>query len=175
MQTTELRDLFTAPGDFATVYLDASHDTEDADRALRLRWQQARAGLEEQGADRPTVDFLEEAVVDGARPVGTAGRALVASAGRVLLDAWLQVPPATPVVRYSSLPYLLPLAAQSVPAVPYLVVIMDRIGANVRGYSSHGELAGKVTVGGTTRSPWTPGPAAAPTASTRPRWRPRCG
>jgi hypothetical protein len=76
---------------------------------------------------------LERAVLAGARPVGKVGRALIASAGRVLLDTSLAVPPATPVVRWSSLPYLLPLAAQNVPSVPYVVVIMDRVGADLRG------------------------------------------
>src|SRR5438445_1294987 len=148
METTELRDLIIAPGNFATVYLDASHDTEDAAHALRLRWQEARDELERQGVDEPTVHQLEQTVIDGAKPVGPAGRALIASAGRVLLDTWLPVPPATPVVRYSSLPYLLPLAGQHVPVVPYVVVIMDRIGGDLRGYGAHGELAGKVTVDG---------------------------
>jgi hypothetical protein len=148
METTELRDLVIAPGEFASVYLDASHDTEDAERALRLRWQQVRTELADQGADDATVRRLEEAVVDGAKPVGTAGRALIASAGRVLLDSWLPVPPATPIVRYSSLPYLLPLAGQYVPAVPHVVVIMDRIGADLRGYGPRGELAEKVSVDG---------------------------
>ncbi|GAA3440548.1 hypothetical protein [Kutzneria kofuensis] len=148
METTELRELITAPGDFASVYLDASHDTEDAEHALQLRWQEIRSGLEDQGADRATVEELEQAVLAGAKPVGTAGRALIASAGRVLLDTWLPVPPPTPIVRWSSLPYLLPLASQNVPPVPYVVVIMDRIGADLRGYSSSGELAGKATVDG---------------------------
>jgi peptide subunit release factor 1 (eRF1) len=148
METTELRDLITAPGEFASVYFDASHDTEDAQHALRLRWQEIRSSLEDQGADTATVRELEQAVIDGAKPIGTAGRALIASGGRVLLDTWLPVPPATPIVRCSSLPYLLPLAAQNVPPVPYVVVIMDRIGADLRGYGSGGELAEKTTVDG---------------------------
>ncbi|MFI9387476.1 Vms1/Ankzf1 family peptidyl-tRNA hydrolase [Kutzneria sp. NPDC052558] len=148
METTELRDLVVAPGDFASVYLDASHDTEDAEQALRLRWQEIRAALEDQHADRPTVRELEQTVLEGAKPVGRAGRALIASAGRVLLDTWLPVPPATPVVRWSTLPYLLPLAAQHVPPLPYVVVITDRLGADLRGYGPHGELTARTTVDG---------------------------
>jgi len=148
METTELRELITAPGRFATVYFDASHNTEDAEHTTQLRWQEIRAGLNDQGADRSTVRELEQAVLAGAKPVGKVGQALIASAGRVLLDTWLPVPPATPVVRWSSLPYLLPLAAQNVPPVAYVVVIMDRIGADLRGYSNHGELAEKATVDG---------------------------
>ncbi|MEV6612176.1 hypothetical protein [Kutzneria sp. NPDC051319] len=148
MQTTELRELVTAPGDFASVYFDASHDTEDSDHATQLRWQEIRAALDGQGADRSTVEELEQAILTGAKPVGSAGRALIASAGRVLLDTWLAVPPTTPVVRWSSLPYLLPLAAQNVPPVAYVVVIMDQVGADLRGYSARGELAGRATVDG---------------------------
>jgi Bacterial archaeo-eukaryotic release factor family 2 len=148
METTQLRELITAPGAFASVYLDASHDTEDAEHAMQLRWQEIRAELDEQGADGPTVQELENAVLAGAKPVGRIGRALIASAGRVLLDTWLPVPPATPIVRWSSLPYLLPLAAQNVPPVPYVVVIMDRIGADLRGYAASGELATRATVDG---------------------------
>jgi hypothetical protein len=149
METTQLRDLITAPGAFASVYLDASHDTEDAEHTTQLRWQEIRAGLEAQGADGPTVQELETAIVAGAKPVGRVGRAVIASAGRLLLDTWLPVPPATPIVRWSSLPYLLPLAAQNVPPVAYVVVIMDRAGADLRGYADSGELATRATVDGT--------------------------
>jgi hypothetical protein len=138
----------TAPGTFASVYLDATHDTEDAEHALRLRWQEVRAELASQGADDATAAELEQTVLFGPKAVGPAGRALIASAGRVLLDKWLPVPPATPIVRHSELPYLLPLAAQAVPPVPYVVVIADRIGADLRGYAAHGELAGKLSVHG---------------------------
>jgi len=65
METTQLRDLITAPGAFASVYFDASHDTEDAEHTTQLRWQEIRAGLEDQGADQATVQELEQAVLAG--------------------------------------------------------------------------------------------------------------
>ncbi|WP_018681180.1 hypothetical protein [Actinokineospora enzanensis] len=55
MHTAELRDLVRHPGPFASVYLDFSHDTEDAEVQRRLRWRAARESLLDQGADPSTV------------------------------------------------------------------------------------------------------------------------
>jgi hypothetical protein len=75
------------PGPFATVYLDVSHDTDDAERAIALRWAQARDELTAQGADAATLDALADAVTDAPPAVGRAGRVLVARlAGHPLDD-----------------------------------------------------------------------------------------
>ena len=58
-----------------------------------------------------------------APPAGKAGRVLIASGASVLVDQTLPVPPPADVIRYSSLPDLLPLASCLPPPVPHVVVV----------------------------------------------------
>ncbi|MEV4316080.1 Vms1/Ankzf1 family peptidyl-tRNA hydrolase [Actinocrispum sp. NPDC049592] len=114
-------------GPFAAAYYDGSHETEDAERQLELRWRSARDQLKQQGADEATLEAMDKAALDPA-----PGRALVAARGTVLLDEELAVPPVLPEARYSAVPYLLPLARLAPRDLPYVVVITDRTGADVR-------------------------------------------
>jgi len=109
VDTTALRDLTDADGPFASVHFDFSHDTEDAAKLLALRLKEIEAGLTDQRADPATVEAVLRAVRDSAPPVGKAGRSIIAAHGDVLLDRRLAAPPPEPVVRFSALPYLLPL------------------------------------------------------------------
>ncbi|NUT52220.1 MAG: peptide chain release factor 2, partial [Saccharothrix sp.] len=139
---SSLGELVRQRGPFASVYLDASHDTEDAAKAMELRWRGVREELARQGADDATLDAMREAVL---APVpGKSGRALIAARGRVLLDRVLPRPPATDTVRWSDLPHLLPLATWMEPTVPHVVVLVDRAGADVHGYDGRGERASEV-------------------------------
>jgi hypothetical protein len=126
-----LRELTEKPGPFATVYLDASHDTDDAARALALRWAQARAGLGEQGADAATLDALAAAVDDGPPAVGRAGRVLVARGGEVVLDRTLPEPPARPAWSWGPLPDLLPVLVEQPEPMTAVVVRVDETGGEV--------------------------------------------
>jgi hypothetical protein len=100
----------TAPvGAFATVYLDVTHDTENAAQEGRLRWSEQRSALEEQGADAETLEALDEAISDARPAVGRAGRVLVARAGTLLLDRDLPEPPDPARATWSPLPDLLSL------------------------------------------------------------------
>jgi hypothetical protein len=126
-----LRELTSTPGPYATVYLDASHDSEDAAHALELRWQGHRQELAEQGADDATLAALDEAVRGGERAVGRAGRALVAAGGRVLLDRLLPEPPQRPSARWEPLPGLLPVLLDQPEPVPAVVVRVDKNGGEI--------------------------------------------
>ncbi|SDD67588.1 Rv2629 family ribosome hibernation factor [Actinokineospora iranica] len=141
MQTTALRDLIRHPGPFASVYLDFSHDTEDALDQRRLRWRAARASLEEQGADQGTVEAIEQAYDARETAPGQVGLALIAAAGEVLLDHLMPVPPPLPETRFSALPYLLPLVAAAPKDRPYLVVVVDKVGADFRLFEPDGTVA----------------------------------
>jgi hypothetical protein len=126
-----LRQLTEKPGPFATVYLDASHDADDAARALALRWAEARARLAEQGADAATLDALA-AAVDAAPPaVGRAGRVLVARGGEVVLDRTLPEPPGRPACTWGPLPDLLPVLVEQPEPVTAVVVRVDETGGEV--------------------------------------------
>jgi hypothetical protein len=126
-----LRDLTEEPGPFATVYLDASHDSDDSTRALTLRWAEARSGLAEQGADGATLDALAAAVDEGAPPTGRAGRVLVARSGEVVLDRTLPEPPARPSAVWGPLPDLLPVLVEQPEPATAVVVRVDETGGEI--------------------------------------------
>lgn len=134
MDTSPLRDLTTAPGPFASVHFDFSHDTEDAGKQLDLRLKEIEAALSDQQADPATIEAVVRTVRDSEPPVGKAGRSIVAAHGSVLLDRHLAAPPPAPVVRFSALPYLLPLVTHEAETLPYLVVVTDQVGAEITGH-----------------------------------------
>ncbi|WP_137816516.1 Rv2629 family ribosome hibernation factor [Gandjariella thermophila] len=145
---TAVRGLLSAAGPFASMYLDASHDTEDAPHEVELRWRGMRDELAAQGAGDATVAALDDAMRAAPAAVGRAGRALVAAGDRVLIDVPLPAPPDPAVLRYSPLPYLMPLVEHAEPAIPHVVAVVDRAGADLRAYHGTGDLAASPTVQG---------------------------
>jgi hypothetical protein len=148
MNTGDLRRLLDHPGPFATVHLDASHDTENAAHEQDLRWRAARRDLAERGADEETLTALDEAMAAAPPAVGKAGRLLVAAGGEVLLDRRLPGPPPLPVTRVGALPYLLPLVEPDV--VPHVAALVDKIGAKVRAVDADGVVRVEHTTEGET-------------------------
>ena len=125
-----LRQLTEPSEPCATVYLDASHDSEDAEHALRLRWQEQRTSLEVQGADARTLYALEDAVLNGRRAEGRAGRVLVARGDEVPLDRFLPEPPDQPSATWGA-PDLLPMLLQLPEPMTAVVVRVDRGGGEI--------------------------------------------
>ncbi|SFW80628.1 Vms1/Ankzf1 family peptidyl-tRNA hydrolase [Amycolatopsis australiensis] len=134
MDTSALRGLTTADGPFASVHFDFSHDTEDAAKQLELRLKEIEAALSDQGADPATTEAVLRAVRGSEPPAGKAGRSIIAAHGKVLLDRRLDAPPPSQVVRFSPLPYLLPLATHSEEIPRYVLVVVDRVGAEITEY-----------------------------------------
>lgn len=134
---------------FASVYYDSSHDTEDAAKRLELIWREMAEELGAQGAPAATVSALAHAVQSGPHPVGKAGRGLVAAGGDVLCDVGLTEPPAQPIVRWSALPYLLPMVSHAVPGTAHVVARVDSVGADVVAVDEHGQVVDRHTVTGT--------------------------
>jgi hypothetical protein len=126
-----LSELTETPGPYATVYLDASHDSESADRELELRWAGHRSELAEQGADEPTLAALDRAVADADPAVGRAGRVLVAADGRVLLDRTLAEPPGRPSATWGPAPDVLPLLLDAPEPTTAVVVRVDKSGGEI--------------------------------------------
>lgn len=132
------RDLADQQGPFASVYLDVSRDHQAAPREVRLRWQELRRYLRGADADPATVDAIGAVVAEPTEQPGPAGRALIAAGGRVLVDAPLPGPPRRPIARWSVLPHLMPLLAQTVEAVPAVTVQLGKVHALVRGFDRAG-------------------------------------
>ncbi|OBI48598.1 hypothetical protein [Mycobacterium sp. E796] len=131
MQSERFRKLLDAPGPFASVYFEDSHDTHDAEAQLELKWRAAREELEQKGAAQPVIDEIETAVMDLRPPIGRSGRAVVASADGVVINEHLARPTATTVVRVSELPYLVPILEQSFDHPDYVLVVVDHSGADI--------------------------------------------
>jgi hypothetical protein len=124
-------ELTRTPGPYATVYLDASHDSEDAQHALSLRWAGRRDELAEQGADEPTLAALDDAVTGAEPVVGRAGRVLVAAGGQVLLDRTVPEPPARPSATWGPAPDLMPLLLDAPEPLTVVVVRVDKTGGEI--------------------------------------------
>src|SRR3954470_2145038 len=148
MQTTFLKPLLrptddAGPAPLVTVCADVTHVTESADTELELKVRAVTERLEELGAPPPARAAVAERLLEGnADPrAGTLrGRALVAAAdGTVLLDEALTDAPLREVVEFSALPDLLPLLRRLPGRVPHVVVIVDRVGADVEVVGADGE------------------------------------
>ncbi len=148
MDSAVLHDLLAASGPFASVYFDGTHDTEDSAKEVELRWRAARDLLTEADADKRTLDALDEAVRNGAPAIGRSGRFLIAAEDMVLVDEYLPEVPAQPVARVSARPYLVPLATQGPPRVPHVVVLVDKLGADLRAVNGDGAVIKEYTVDG---------------------------
>ncbi|MGB7356588.1 MAG: hypothetical protein WA944_00590 [Mycobacterium sp.] len=131
MQAERFRPLVESKGPYASVYYDDSHDSEDAPAQRDLKWRAMREELEQHGASGEVVEILERAVVDSPPAVGRSGRALIAGADGLLLDEALIRSMDTPVVRMSSLPYLVPLVEHGALHPTYAVVAVDHAGGDV--------------------------------------------
>ncbi|MEU5609689.1 hypothetical protein ACI2L4_39140 [Streptomyces sparsogenes] len=126
-----LKPLFDRPGPWACVYLDTSRATEDAPRRRRLRERFVSDQLARQGADAATRDALVERLAGERTGRPSAGRALFAADGEVVLDLPLAASPPDVVTSWSMLPRVAPLASLRGEWPPCLVARVDRSGADL--------------------------------------------
>lgn len=131
MHSERFRQLLDAPGPFASVFFDDSHNTHDASTQLDLKWRGLRDQLQAQGAQQRVIDDIEEAVRDLQPPIGWSGRAVVAGADGVVVNEHLVRPTAQPVVRVSDLPYIVPILQHGFEYPDYLLVVVDHAGADI--------------------------------------------
>jgi hypothetical protein len=135
MDVSFLEPVFRAPGPYATVCADVTHTTENADTELDLRVRAIGEQLTAQGAPEPVVDAVRGTLLqanDGGQIATLRGRALVVAAdGSVVLDEALADAPREPVAEWSAHPALLPVLRQLAGRVPHVVVVTDRLGADV--------------------------------------------
>ncbi|MFY1632022.1 Vms1/Ankzf1 family peptidyl-tRNA hydrolase [Solwaraspora sp. WMMB335] len=138
MDLSFLRPLYNRPGPWATVYLEASRDTEDAIDALQLRWRALSGELTHQGADTDTVAALGGAVLRHVPRPGEYGLALSATAGDVVLHDYLPAPPRRDLATVGPLPHAMPLVAQRGEEISWLRVLVSRTGAEIDAVSAGG-------------------------------------
>jgi hypothetical protein len=135
MDVSFLETVFSSPGPYATVCADVTHTSENADTELDLRVRAVAEKLTEQGAPEAVVEAVRGRLLEGNEGgvAGTLrGRAVVvASDGSVVLDEVLVDRPRQEVAEWSPQPDLLPVLSQLPGRVPHIVVVIDRVGADI--------------------------------------------
>ncbi|MDQ3946082.1 MAG: hypothetical protein M3357_13210 [Actinomycetota bacterium] len=133
----ELAGLLGASGPFVTVYLNTEPAVENAAQRNELRWNDLRQQLEEQGAPPAALEAIDPLVP----AAHTEGRTLVvvAGAGGLLLARHEPEPVAADLGRVAALPSLGPLLEWTQAAVPHVIVLADRVGADLVGVGGGGE------------------------------------
>jgi hypothetical protein len=154
MDVSFLESVFSAPGPYATVCADVTHTTEKADTELGLRVRALCERLAGQGAPDVVVEAVRERLLEGndGGEAGTLrGRALVvASDGSVVLDDVLADRPQQEVADWAPQPDLLPVLGQLAGRVPHVVVVADRIGADIAVAGVPGKPVQETEVDGST-------------------------
>jgi hypothetical protein len=154
MDVSFLEPVFGASGPYATVCADVSHTTENADTELELRTRAIAGRLSGQGAPEAVVEAVSGRILQGNEggEIGTLrGRALVVAAdGSVVLDQALVREPLREVAEWSPQPDLIPVLYQMPGRVPHIVVLADRVGADVTYLGAPGQVEEEETVEGET-------------------------
>ncbi|SEL46409.1 hypothetical protein SAMN04515665_11314 [Blastococcus sp. DSM 46786] len=135
MDVSFLEPVFAAAGPYATVCADVTHTTESADTELELRVRAICEQLTEQGAPETVVEAVRARLIEGNEggEAGTLkGRAVIVAAdGSVVLDEVLADSPARETAEWAAHPDLLPVLRQLAGRVPHVVVVADRVGADI--------------------------------------------
>lgn len=155
MDLRELAPVLTADGPFVTVHVDSESRVERAAPKYDLEWKNVLRELGDLGVDRETLQAIERAKGDHAE----GGSRLVVATPHdhsVKLAVSLPDPPAGPVVDVAPLPHLLPLVKDLRSRVPYVVLLVDRTGADLWAWYDERKTAGLLSLQGSSevqRSP----------------------
>src|SRR4051812_29686437 len=144
MDVSFLNPVFAASGPFATVCADVTHTSENTDAELGLRVRGISEKLTGQGAPEAVVDVVRARLLEG-NDGGTAGTlkgraVVVASDGSVVLDQALTDAPRREVAEWSPQPDLMPVLRQLPGRVPHIVVLTDRVGADITFMGGPGQV-----------------------------------
>ncbi|MGX5656911.1 baeRF2 domain-containing protein [Geodermatophilus nigrescens] len=135
MDVSFLAPVFEAAGPYATVTADVTHNTETADTELELKVRAVAEELTEQGAPEAVVEAVRGRLLEGndGGEAGTVrGRAVVVAAdGTVVLDSALADSPRQQLTEWSPTPALLPVLRALPGRVPHVLVVTDRVGADI--------------------------------------------
>jgi hypothetical protein len=152
MDVSFLAPVFSASGPYATVCADVTHTTENAGTELELRVRAVTERLGEAGAPESVVEAVRGRLLEaneGGEIATLKGRALVVAAdGTVVLDQALVDAPTREVAEWSPTPDLLPVLRQLPGRVPHIVVLTDRVGADITYLGMPGQVDEEESVEG---------------------------
>jgi hypothetical protein len=131
MKLDSLKPLLDHDGALTTVCLDVTKADEAGDREIRNRWHSLKRSLDHQGAPAETIEAVAEVVLRPTHVPGPHGRLVVASGTQILFDRVLADAPARQEAFHDDNPLLMPAAQAVDEAVRYLLVEVDRTGADL--------------------------------------------
>ena len=131
---------FDGPGPFVTVYLGTEAAVEQASQQNELRWKNLRRRLEEDGAPAETLVVIDPLVPDAHHRGRTL--AVVADASGLRLVRHEPEPPARDAGWVAPLPRVGPFIEWAQSAVPHLVVLADRAGADIVAFTRRADGIG---------------------------------
>ena len=131
-----LKPLLGRPAPFTTVYLDVTPSAGSSESDVLDRWRGVRRALERDGAGIEVLDAIADLVTrpDGVR--GRHGRIVIADAEGVRVDRVLSEAPAESIGVHGPVPALMPAVRSADEAVAWVLVQVDRRGADL---TWHGE------------------------------------
>ncbi|RNL86803.1 baeRF2 domain-containing protein [Halostreptopolyspora alba] len=147
MQISFLQPVYGFSAPVASVYVNVSRDSEDADHAIRVRWGKIREELLDQGVDEASVAELAGVVGRDEGEPGPCGQVAFAAEGRVLWDTLVADPPQDYDVGVGALPNPMPYLRRRGQHVPYVLAVVDTTGADVHAVDARGVRHGRVVEG----------------------------
>lgn len=135
MDLSRLQSLLAEPGPYVTLHAEVGRTTEDAADQLEARWTTARHELERADVAADVLEDLGARLRENLHEHGPARRTLVATSSQVVLDEvqlghshWPEV------TDVGDLPDVAAWVATEDRAVPFVLVVADRTGADVELY-----------------------------------------
>jgi hypothetical protein len=136
MDTSTLTSVFQAPGPYATVMLDVSHDRENAEHEHELRVRAAGESLIEQGADESVVQTVSAQLGELVHRGSPVSRLVVANREGILLDEVAGVRAEEVHATWAPLPDLAPWVQHQDNRVTFVLAVVDHEGGDVAVYDS---------------------------------------
>jgi len=127
---TELHDLLHAPGPFASLVMATPSATEDAPSQLHIRWYNARRELDEAGFPSEELELLDDEIAD-LHHGGGAALVLIRGVGGPTFAEFLDDAVDLDLVAVDAVAHLGPLLESQQRALPHLMVVTDRTGADI--------------------------------------------
>ena len=151
MDFAGLAKVYSADGPFVSAYLDTHAQVENGAAVRETAWKNAVRMLSESSVDDATIQMLTPLVLDETPAGGT--RVIIASPSQIHIAKWMPTPPSGgDELVVGPLPRLLPLIEAQSTWLPHVVVLADRVGADVLAYTEGGDQPRIATTGDV--APW---------------------
>jgi hypothetical protein len=132
MELTAVRPVVERPAPFVTVHAEVGRPGEDARQQAQARWTTIRHHFEHEHVDPALIEQLHERLEQPPGVAGEARRTLVAAGHEVVFDSLLAGRVRWPeTAEVSPLPDLGGWLLQADRQLPFILVVADRVGADV--------------------------------------------